>query len=123
MQIDNCSTAWTEAGPPYTYTCGGTQTVALASTPVIATNAALANMSAVTAGNTDHLRVKLTLPGNGGQHVPGTELRDRLHVHRRAESRRVAVTSGHVLRSTGKRKRTRTAAGAAVRVLLLAFFP
>lgn len=62
MQIDNCSTAWTESGPPYTYACSGTQTVALASTPVIATNASLANMSAVTAGNTDHLRVKLTLP-------------------------------------------------------------
>lgn len=71
MQIDNCSTAWTEAGPPYTYTCSGTQTVALASTQVIAANAALANMSSVTAGNTDHLRVTLTLPTTAGNSFQG----------------------------------------------------
>ena len=71
MQIDNCSTPWTESGPPYTYTCGGTQTVALGSTPVIATNAALANMSAVTAGSTDHLRVKLSFPASASNTFQG----------------------------------------------------
>ncbi len=71
MQIDNCSTTWTEAGPPYTYTCSGTQTVALASTQVIGANAALANMSSVTAGNTDHLRVTLTLPTTAGNSFQG----------------------------------------------------
>jgi len=71
MQIDNCSTAWTESGPPYTYTCSGTQTVALASAPVIGANAALSNMSSVTAGNTDHLRVKLALPTTAGNSFQG----------------------------------------------------
>jgi len=62
MQIDNCSMAWTEAGPPYTYTCPGTQAVVLASQPVIGANIPLANMTSVTAGDTDHLRVTLTFP-------------------------------------------------------------
>jgi len=62
MQIDDCSVPWTESGPPYTYTCGGTQTVALASRAVIGANVSLSNLTAVTAGNTDHLRVMLTFP-------------------------------------------------------------
>ncbi len=71
MQIDNCSVAWTESGPPYTYTCSGTQSVALASTPVIGTNMPLANMSAITAGNTDHLRVTLTFPAGATNALQG----------------------------------------------------
>jgi spore coat-associated protein N len=71
MQIDNCSVAWTESGPPYAYTCGGTTSSVLSSRPVIGSNLALSNMSAVTAGNTDHLRVTLTLPAGASNALQG----------------------------------------------------
>jgi spore coat-associated protein N len=71
MQIDSCSVAWTESGPPYTYTCGGSTSVVLASRAVIGNAISLANMSALTAGNTDHLRVKLTLPSGAGNSLQG----------------------------------------------------
>ena len=35
LAIDKCSVAWTESGPPYTYTCGGTTSSVLASRAVI----------------------------------------------------------------------------------------
>lgn len=61
MTIDKCSVAWTESAFPYTYTCGGTTTSVLASSPVIVANAALANVN--TAPSTpNYLRVTLTLP-------------------------------------------------------------
>jgi predicted ribosomally synthesized peptide with SipW-like signal peptide len=63
MVIDKCSQAWTEAGPPYTYTCGGSTSTVLASRAVIGSNLSLSNLVATTAGQTDHLRVTLTLPG------------------------------------------------------------
>jgi predicted ribosomally synthesized peptide with SipW-like signal peptide len=67
MAIDKCSVAWTEAGPPYTYTCsGGSTSTVLASTPVIGSNMALSNLNATTAGATDHLRVTLTFPSGAG---------------------------------------------------------
>ncbi len=66
MVIDKCSAAWTEAGPPYTYTCGGTTSTVLASRPVIGSTLALSNLGSLTAGATDHLRVTLTLPGAAG---------------------------------------------------------
>jgi hypothetical protein len=68
MAVDRCSTAWTEGGtaPAYTYTCSGTTSTVVASTPVVGSNLALANLSAVTHGNTDHLRVTLTLPSGAG---------------------------------------------------------
>lgn len=62
MVIDKCSQAWTEAGPPYTYSCGGTTSSVVASRAVIGSNLALSNLGATTAGATDHLRVTLTLP-------------------------------------------------------------
>jgi spore coat-associated protein N len=67
MLIEKCSVAWTEAGagPPYTYTCGGTTSTALASTPVIVANQALANLN-ITNGTDNFLRVKLTLPSGAG---------------------------------------------------------
>lgn len=75
MQIDSCSVAWTEAGNgttiPYTYTCGGSTSVVLASQPVITAGATLSNMSALTAGNTDRLRLKLTLPATAGNTFQG----------------------------------------------------
>jgi spore coat-associated protein N len=64
MVIDACSQAWTEAGPPYTYTCGGTTSSVLASRAVIGSNLPLSNLTATTHGNTDHLRVTLTLPSS-----------------------------------------------------------
>ena len=65
MAIDKCSVAWTESGPPYTYTCSGTTSSVLASAPVIGSNVALSNLT-LTAGSTDHLRVTVTLPGTAG---------------------------------------------------------
>ena len=66
MVIDKCSVAWTEAGPPYTYTCSGTTTSVLASRAVIGSNIALSSLGATTNGATDHLRVTLTLPSGAG---------------------------------------------------------
>jgi predicted ribosomally synthesized peptide with SipW-like signal peptide len=65
IAIDKCSVAWTESGPPYTYTCGGSTSTVLASSPVIGSNVALSNLT-LTAGATDHLRVTVTLPSTAG---------------------------------------------------------
>ena len=65
MAIDKCSVAWTESGPPYTYTCSGTTSSVLASAPVVGSNLALSNLT-LTAGSTDHLRVTVTLPSSAG---------------------------------------------------------
>jgi predicted ribosomally synthesized peptide with SipW-like signal peptide len=66
MAIDKCSVAWTEAGPPYTYTCSGSTSTMLASRPVIGSGLALSNLGATTAGATDHVRVTLTFPSGAG---------------------------------------------------------
>ncbi|HZJ26189.1 MAG TPA: TasA family protein [Acidimicrobiia bacterium] len=65
MVTEKCSVAWTESAPPYTYTCGGTTSTVLASSPWIQSNVALSNLS-LTAGSTDHLRIKLTFPSAAG---------------------------------------------------------
>jgi spore coat-associated protein N len=65
VAIDKCSVAWTESGPPYTYTCSGSTSTVLASQPIIGSNVALSNLT-LTAGSTDHLRVTVTLPGTAG---------------------------------------------------------
>ena len=65
IAIDKCSVAWTESGPPYTYTCGGSTSTVLASSPVIGSNVTLSNLT-LTAGSTDHLRVTVTLPSTAG---------------------------------------------------------
>jgi spore coat-associated protein N len=59
LTIENCSTPWTGAAAPYT--CGGTKTEVLASTPIIGANRALANLTALTAEKTDYLKVSTTL--------------------------------------------------------------
>ena len=66
MAIDRCSVPWSEGGsaPAYTYSCSGTTSSVLASTPVVGANMALANMGALTHGTTDHLRVTLSLPAS-----------------------------------------------------------
>ena len=66
MVIDKCSVAWTEAGPPYTYTCGGSTSSVLGSRAVIGSSLALSGLSSLTTGATDHLRVTLTLPSGAG---------------------------------------------------------
>src|SRR5919199_6930413 len=66
MVIDKCSAAWTESGPPYTYTCSGSTSTVLASRAVIGSNLSLSNLTSTTAGNTDHLRATLTLPSGAG---------------------------------------------------------
>jgi predicted ribosomally synthesized peptide with SipW-like signal peptide len=65
LAIDKCSVAWTESGPPYTYTCGGSVSPVLVSRPLIGSNVALSNLT-LTAGTTDHLRVTVTLPSTAG---------------------------------------------------------
>jgi spore coat-associated protein N len=65
MAIDKCSQAWTEAGPPYTYTCGGSTSTVLASRALIGSGVPLSNLT-LTAGSTDHLRVTLTFPSGAG---------------------------------------------------------
>jgi spore coat-associated protein N len=65
IAIDKCSQAWTESGPPYTYTCGGSTSSVLASRALIGSSIALSNLT-LTAGATDHLRVTVTLPSTAG---------------------------------------------------------
>jgi predicted ribosomally synthesized peptide with SipW-like signal peptide len=64
MTIDRCSNAWTEGGsaPAYTYTCSGTTSTVLASRAVVGSNLTLSNLTALTNGVTDHLRVTLSFP-------------------------------------------------------------
>ncbi|HEU4666584.1 MAG TPA: hypothetical protein VFS79_02890 [Arthrobacter sp.] len=65
LAIDNCSVPWTEAGtaPSYTYTCaGGTITQVLAPRAVIGAGLPLTGLTSTAAGNTDNLRVTLSLP-------------------------------------------------------------
>lgn len=71
MAIDSCSVAWTEAGPPYTYTCSGTTKSVLASTPVIGSNMTLSNLASLAPQTTDHLRVTLTLPSTAPNTMQG----------------------------------------------------
>jgi len=64
--VDKCSAAWTESGPPYTYTCSGSTSSVLTTRAVIQSGVTLSNLSSLTAGSTDHLRVTLTLPSGAG---------------------------------------------------------
>jgi predicted ribosomally synthesized peptide with SipW-like signal peptide len=73
MVVDRCSSAWTESGssPNFSYTCSGSTSTVLASRPVIGTTMSLSNLTATTAGNTDHLRVRLTFPSGAGNSLQG----------------------------------------------------
>lgn len=73
LAIDRCSVPWTESGtsPAFTYTCSGTTSTVLATRPVIGSNLALSNLSALTAGATDHLRVTLSFPSSAGNTFQG----------------------------------------------------
>jgi predicted ribosomally synthesized peptide with SipW-like signal peptide len=63
IAIDKCSQAWTESGPPYTYTCGGSTSSVLASRALIGSSIALSSLT-LAAGSTDHLRVTVALPNS-----------------------------------------------------------
>jgi hypothetical protein len=73
MVIDKCSVAWTESGPPYTYTCSGSTTSVLATQPLIGSSIALSNLSDLTTNGSgpDHLRLTLTLPSAAGNTFEG----------------------------------------------------
>src|SRR5947208_3144668 len=62
MVIDKCSQAWTEAGPPYTYTCGGSTSSVLSSPAVIQTGVTLSNLSSLLAGSRHHLHAPPAFP-------------------------------------------------------------
>lgn len=62
LLIENCSTAWTGTAAPYTCPSPATKTTVLASSPIIGANRALANLTALTNGKTDNLKVTTTLP-------------------------------------------------------------
>lgn len=66
MVIERCSVAWTESGPPYTYTCGGSTSTVVASRAVIGSAVAMSNLTVTTAGNTDYMRLTLTFPTAAG---------------------------------------------------------
>ncbi|MET1087502.1 MAG: TasA family protein [Arthrobacter sp.] len=61
LTIENCTIAWTvvAAGED---TCGGTKTTVLASSPIIGANKVLANLTALSSGTTDNLKVTTALP-------------------------------------------------------------
>ena len=73
MVLQRCSVAWTESGssPNFTDTCSGSTTSVLASRAVIGTTIALSNLTATTAGNTDHLLLTMTFPSTAGNTFQG----------------------------------------------------
>lgn len=73
MIIERCSVAWVEAGvsPAFTYTCAGTTSTVLASRAVIGSTLSLSNLTVTTAGNTDNLRLTLSLPSSAGNSFQG----------------------------------------------------
>lgn len=70
MVIERCSVAWTEAGPPYTYTCSGTTSTVLATRPVVGSAMALSNLSLAPSAD-NFLRVTLTLPSAAPNSLQG----------------------------------------------------
>lgn len=73
MTINRCSVAWTESGtsPAFTYSCAGTTSAVLASRPIIGSALALSNLSALSAGLSDHLVVTISFPTSAGNTFQG----------------------------------------------------
>ena len=72
LTIDTCDVPWTEAGPPYTYTCSGSTSSVLATRAVIGATLTLNNLTAFGAApTTDHLRIQLHLPVGAGNTFQG----------------------------------------------------
>ena len=72
VQIQSCPVAWTQVGsaPRVGYTCASPTTV-LASRPAIGTTMALSPLAALTAGRSDNLLVRDTLPESAGNDAQG----------------------------------------------------
>lgn len=77
VKIDKCSVVWVETGTtaPFTYTCAGTSTSVLATTPlatVIATPPVISTgLSSLTAAGVDNLVMTYTLPASASNTVQG----------------------------------------------------
>ena len=73
MVVDRCSVAWTESGssPAFTYTCGGSTTTIVTSRAVIQSSLTMTGLSALTAGDSDHMRVTMTFPSSAGATFQG----------------------------------------------------
>jgi hypothetical protein len=73
MVVDRCSVPWTESGssPAFSYSCSGSTTTIISTRAVIQSALAMAGLSALTAGGTDHLRLTLTFPGTAGASLQG----------------------------------------------------
>ena len=72
LVVDRCSVAWAEtevSSGVYTYACPGTAATVLSASPVIVTDAALANLDLD--GTVNHLRVTLSLPVTAGNEFQG----------------------------------------------------
>lgn len=64
LKIENCSSAWTLTAGAYTCAPGATEV--LASSPIlipVATQKTMTNLTSLTSGKTDNLKVTTTLPG------------------------------------------------------------
>lgn len=63
LQIDACTVPWTEVGtaPSFTYSCSGTTTTVVQKRAVIGANT-LTTLKSLLPGQTDNLRVSLTVP-------------------------------------------------------------
>lgn len=78
VEIDRCSTGFTEStGAPYTYTCSGSRTTVLATTPVAtvesdgAAGVTLPGLSALSPAGSDSLMALFTLPQTAGNAYQG----------------------------------------------------
>jgi predicted ribosomally synthesized peptide with SipW-like signal peptide len=73
VQVQTCSVAWTRvAGPPPTYSCGGTTVTVLSSTPVKtleSTPVSLTPLNSLTAGGQDYVVMTFTFPAGAPGNV------------------------------------------------------
>lgn len=73
MQLQRCSTAWTESGtaPNLSYSCSGTTTQVLTSRPIIQTATALTGMASAAPNGVDHLLLTEALPNGADNSFKG----------------------------------------------------
>ena len=86
VAIDKCSVAWTESGPPYTYTCGGSTSTVLASSPRHRHQRGAVEPDAHRRHDRPPARDGHP-PEHGRQLAAEPLFDDRLHVHRRPARR------------------------------------
>lgn len=65
LLVEDCTVAWVGT-PSAGYTCSGTKTTVVASSPIINANRDLGALASKTASATDHLKVTATLPTTAG---------------------------------------------------------